>query len=113
MSRAEGGLSDANSEGAPAAAAGGTAIEVAVGKRVRQQTARVKAALTGAERSKKARLKKTGTAGGAEAPTQRGTAGDGAALPQAPGAGGATPVAGNSDPVVTPGDAPILRALNS
>ena len=87
MSRAEGGLSDANSEGAPAGAAGGTAIEVAVGKRVRQQTEKVKAALTGAQRSKKARLKKTGSAGCAAAPTQRGTAGGGAALPLAPGAG--------------------------
>jgi hypothetical protein len=130
MSRAEGGLSDANSEGAPAGAAGGTAIEVAVGKRVRQQTEKVKAALTGAQRSKKARLKKTGSAGCAAAPTQRGTAGGGAALPlapgaggagtagggaalpQAPGAGGATPVAGNSDLVVTPGDAPITKCVS-
>jgi hypothetical protein len=49
MSSAEGGLSDANNEGAPAGAAGGTAIQVAVGKRVRQQTAKVKAALTDTE----------------------------------------------------------------
>ena len=110
MSSAEGGLSDANSEGAPAGAAGGTATEVAVGKRVRQQTAMVKAALTGAERSKKARQKKTGASGGHATPTERGTAGVGAALPQAPGAGGATPVAGNSGPVVTPVYAPVTKA---
>jgi hypothetical protein len=112
MSSAEGGLSDANSEGAPAGAAGGTATEVAVGKRVRQQTAKVKAALTGAERSKKARQKKTGASGGHATPTERGTAGVGAALPQAPGAGGATPVAGNSGPVVTPVDAPVTKSVS-
>jgi hypothetical protein len=69
-------MSSAEVEGAPAGDTGGTAIEVAVGKRGRQ---------TSAERSKKARLKKNGAAGGAAAPKRRGTAGGGAALPQASG----------------------------
>ena len=71
-------MSSAEVVGAPAGDTGGTAIEVAVGKRGRQP-------LTGAERCRRTRLKKSAAAGGAAAPTQRGTAGGGAALPQASG----------------------------
>ena len=71
-------MSSAEVVGAPAGDTGGTAIEVAVGKRGRQP-------LTGAERCRRTRLKKSAAAGGAAAPTQRGTAGGGASLPQASG----------------------------
>ena len=58
-------MSSAEVVGAPAGDTGGTAIEVAVGKRGRQP-------LTGAERCRRTRLKKSAAAGGAAAPTQRG-----------------------------------------
>ena len=56
-------MSSAEVVGAPAGDTGGTAIEVAVGKRGRQP-------LTGAERCRRTRLKKSAAAGGAAAPTQ-------------------------------------------